>query len=292
MNVSIVEAILSIASIFSCFHIFWIECRKNKLDINYRITWANLGISYFFISMGTLIISFNEVITNDHVTSTGYTIGYILKTFGSRVNRFAFLIIAIERIISTLFFRHYSSNTFKHIGWLFSLLSTVLGLLWFLSTEFKIMPSGIKNDMHLIILVPTIFIFFLVFILNYKFRKHFLDAKLKEKYQITQNKEMSLKILPLISVALCLQLLGNVTTRAIAAALYDNVYSKFEVETIYYSLSNLQLPILSIITLLIFDQYIIKLCPCIYKKNNIKPKSITKEHEKEIYFSSYKKAWN
>ncbi|CEF69677.1 Hypothetical protein SRAE_2000432400 [Strongyloides ratti] len=266
---------------------------KSKLHMNIRITWANLGISYFAIAIGTLIISINEIITHNHVTSKLYIAGYILKTYGSRVNRFAFLAIALERIISTIFFQQYSNNLLNYIGWILSLISNILGLAWFLTTEFQIMSAKLKNDLHLIILVPTIFIFILIFISNYKLRKHFLDAKLKEKYQITQNKEMSLKILPIISVALSVQLAGSVITRAIASAIYNGKYSGFDIETIYYSLSNIQLPIISIISFLIFDSCSVKLCFFINKKKaSIIPKFKNKETEKEIYFSNYRKAWN
>uniref|UniRef100_A0A0K0F1P7 7TM GPCR serpentine receptor class x (Srx) domain-containing protein n=1 Tax=Strongyloides venezuelensis TaxID=75913 RepID=A0A0K0F1P7_STRVS len=235
MILQITLALFSILSILSGFYMFLLECMKSKLHINVRIGWGNLGLSYLAISTGTLIMSVNELITRNHTTSTVYLVGYIIKTYGSRVNIFAFVAIGLERIISTFFFKYYTNNLFKHFGWIFSLLSNIIGLLWFLSTQLKIMSTRLKNDLHLFILIPTFILFILIFFLNYKFRKRFLEAKLREKYQITQNKEISLKTLPLITIALFIQLVGNVITRAIMITVFKNIYSAYEVESIYYT---------------------------------------------------------
>uniref|UniRef100_A0A0N4Z629 Serpentine receptor class gamma n=1 Tax=Parastrongyloides trichosuri TaxID=131310 RepID=A0A0N4Z629_PARTI len=235
MILHIATVILAITSIICAYFIFAIECMKTKLHINIRVTWANLGLSCVIISLGTLIMSCNELITKNHSGTPGYIFGYIVKTYGSRLNRFAFLAVAVERILATIYFRKYIGDSFQYIGWILAFISNVLGALWFASTEFKFMPETFKNNMHLVILVPTLIIFIFVIILNHKFRKKYINSKLRDKYQIMENKETSLKFLPLILITLIVQLLGSLITRVIVQYVYHYTISSFDMETLYYS---------------------------------------------------------
>lgn len=56
-------------------------------------------------------------------------------------------------------------------------------------------------------------------------------------------------------------------------------------------MNNIQLPLMSVISLLIFDKYLFLIFPCLWKKKSIVPKGNDKQNEREIYFENYKKAW-